>query len=222
MQFEKSKSVLDNYKTYFSYFNNSFFVDQNDYSEEEEEEINLSDDSSTNISQETINSIEDEEKLIPHNLLDLNSVDNPITDNENIEKNENKIKNGINKVKPDLQKYILPKSLFDSSKKKESNKLKKNLDAKPYIPIKFKYYPFFMPAFQPFFFNNIQNFWINQNMKKQELRKGNWLCTNCRNINFNFRSICNKCGTKKCLEKKLFEIGEDILKLANISIEKKI
>ena len=30
-------------------------------------------------------------------------------------------------------------------------------------------------------------------LKNYNIRKGDWLCPNCNNINFSFRLICNKC-----------------------------
>ena len=55
---------------------------------------------------------------------------------------EEKEKQEIGKIKPELQKFILPKSLFDNTKNKKkeiSDDLNENkLKAKPYIPSKYK------------------------------------------------------------------------------------
>lgn len=56
--------------------------------------------------------------------------------------------------------------------------------------------------------------------KKQDFveREGDWCCYRCKNINFSFRDKCNKCQLSKGeSEKKYIEVGEALLKLANIS-----
>ena len=116
MSFLKSKNSERNYSSYFPYFNHSLFIDQIDIPMEDDFQIDnkeslLSDDSSTSISQESINSLEDEEKLIPINLLDLSPVKSSISTDTKLaidffgslgkeEKQENE------KIKPELQKYI--------------------------------------------------------------------------------------------------------------------
>ena len=207
MQSPNPKKANIDYQNIFPYFNNSFFVDQSETPSSSDIKINNidsqnSDDSSTNISQDSINSFEDEEKLIPLNLLDVSPVKNSESDEDNF--NE--------KIKPELKKFILPKDLFDSSKSKYIKKTnEKKLEAKPYIPSKYRANAFF--GICPLSFN-LYNNTIN-NLTKPELckkvkkkgfieRKGDWHCSKCKNINFAFRKECNKCKiTKEESEKRL-------------------
>ena len=106
MSFLKSKNSERNYSSYFPYFNHSLFIDQIDIPMEDDFQIDnkeslLSDDSSTSISQESINSLEEEEKLIPINLLDLSPVKNSIS--------------------TDIKLDITPIDFFGSSEKEEKN-----------------------------------------------------------------------------------------------------
>ena len=34
-------------------------------------------------------------------------------------------------------------------------------------------------------------------LKNYNIRKGDWLCNDCNNLNFSFRFICNRCGTRR-------------------------
>ena len=47
---------------------------------------------------------------------------------------------------------------------------------------------------QKSFFNDKKS---NKNLKKIEERKGDWKCKKCNNLNFSFRSICNRCKRLK-------------------------
>ena len=203
MQFPKSKSPIIDYQSFFPYFNNTFFVDQSEISDENDInksniEAHFSDESSTNISQDSIISLEDEEKLIPLNLLDISQVENGKTDENNI--NE--------KIKPELQKFILPKDLFDSSKNKHRERSdEKKLEAKPYIPTKYRINSIFkMNLFSSELYQkNNKNIILECNhdldkKRKKKIfleRKGDWHCSNCKNINFSFRKECNKCKISK-------------------------
>ena len=109
MSFLNSKNSKENIPAYFPYFNHSLFMEQSEFSKEEEIQINntefqTSDDSSTSISRESIISLEDEEKLIPLNLLDLSPVKNSLT--------------------KDIKDFK-PKCLFILLKKKKNRKMKK-------------------------------------------------------------------------------------------------
>ena len=189
----KENSAIEKNTSYFPYFNHKLYESPSEGQEEEYYDNSCSDiktsqsleDSSTNISHESITSIDDQERLIPLNLLDLS----PIKHSFNIKANsdeiqprnlfgiddidEEKIKNEApaKEIRPDLQKYKLPKSLFDSSKSKKSetneNKYMKypltkssmsnnlNLNAEPFNPA-FKVYPFIIC-------NNVQSFVNNRN-----------------------------------------------------------
>ena len=53
-------------------------------------------------------------------------------------------------------------------------------------------------------------------------RDGDWTCFKCKNLNFAFRKICNKCKLpKEESEKNFFDVGQELMKLANLSIGNK-
>lgn len=46
----------------------------------------------------------------------------------------------------------------------------------------------------------------NQNNKKHFIeRPGDWICCNCKNLNFTFRTSCNRCKLPKSENQKLFQ-----------------
>lgn len=247
----KDKSYTENCFIYFPFFNHKLYENPSEIQEEEclagsdSDSQNL-EDLSTNISHDSLYSIDDEEKLIPLNLLELY----PIEENE-----EKATQKGI---QPELQKYILPKSLFCTNKIKKNEKEGKNilqennsskslmekkldLNCQPFIP-KYKPYPFII-CYKVFDFpnkngnkfgqlplnyfncNNCQkNLEKKKKKKKAEFveREGDWSCYRCKNINFSFRDVCNKCQLSKDeSEKKFIKAGEALLKLADSSIYEK-
>ena len=269
----KENSAIEKNLSYFPYFNHKLYENPSEIQEEEYYDNSSSDiktnqsleDSSTNISQESITSIDEQEKLIPLNLLDLSPIKLAFNKKANSDKiaprnlfgvddldgEKNKTEAPAKEIRPDLQKYKLPKSLFDSSENKKSenteNKSMKNplpkpslnknlsLFVEPFTP-KFKVYPYIICnnihgfanngnkfGHLPLHFQNFQRKKVDdkKKKKKQEFveREGDWSCYRCKNINFSFRNKCNKCQLlKEESEKKFAEVGEALLKLADISI----
>ena len=269
----RKNSAIENCFTYFPYFNHKLYEKPSDINEEEEysiksgAEFQTSEDSSTNTSHESIDLINNEEKLIPLNLLEISPIKTIVeTKDKNLQmpkklfdssdEKENIIKNEEEKkqIHPDLLKYKLPKSLFCTTKTKKNEKEEKNslnnsllpspIDEKlniytqPFIP-KYNIYPIII-CNNACFANNVNNkfgeipiqFYNYQKInvdkkkkkKKQEFveREGDWSCYRCKNINFSFREICNKCQfSKEESEQKFKEVGEALLKLADTSVYNK-
>jgi hypothetical protein len=273
----KEESTTENCFVYFPYFNHQLYEIPSNIQEEEnicksDSDSQSLEDSSTSVSNETIDSNDNEEKFIPLNLLDfspiktsddfeekqIEEIPKPIklfdlNDSEDKKTDDNEIK--PKEIKPELQKYILPKSLFDTSKSKQAGK-NENLNFKnpasaslalnqssTSIP-KCQAIPFIVYSIPPntclnntmgnkfgqLPFNykcmNYKNNNINKKKKKkrQEFfeRKGDWSCYRCKNINFSFRNKCNKCQLpKEESEKNYIEVGEALLKLADVSIYEK-
>ena len=269
----RKNSAIENCFTYFPYFNHKLYEKPSDINEEEEysiksgAEFQTSEDSSTNTSHESIDLINNEEKLIPLNLLEISPIKTIVEkkdknlqmpkklfdssdEKENIIKNEEEKK----QIHPDLLKYKLPKSLFCTTKTKKNEKEEKNslnnsllpspIDEKlniytqPFIQ-KYNIYPIII-CNNACFANNVNNkfgeipiqFYNYQKInvdkkkkkKKQEFveREGDWSCYRCKNINFSFREICNKCQfSKEESEQKFKEVGEALLKLADTSVYNK-
>ena len=235
---EKFDDILTH--DYFSYFNHKLF-DSPTLSPEEKlirkSELNnesIEEPSSNDLFQ-NINNINIEDKFIPLNLLELSPTKDPLSTNE--EKSPNK-----DNIKPELHKYILPKSLFDSSKNKDENKneingikdemtsdennnpIIKHLDfcSQPFVP-KDKIIESLLISANAFNENKTRK---KKEKKKKRInfvkREGDWICYKCKNLNFAFRSICNKCKLpKEESEKYLFDIGNELMKLADLSIYNK-
>ena len=225
---------------------------QEEFSKEDDSEIEkietpLSDESSTSISQESVNSLEEEEKLIPVNLLDLSPVEDSLESDSNFDVNPKDFfntsgkeeKKQSEKIKPELQKFILPKELFKTNKTKKSNNPvdldEKMLKAKPFIPTKYKMQNTFFVNFPADFFNSQNNQFnkfnsyiqyeltIKRTKKKFVERKGDWRCSKCNNINFSFRNQCNKCKiSKEDSQKFLIEFNDKMVKIDNTYINNKI
>ena len=265
---------------YFSYFNHKLY--DSPILIQEEENFNKLDinnqsieESSDNTSHQSINSVDDEDKYIPLNLLDLSPKKESISfggEKETDIKQEKKEiisdKNdfSVKEIKPELQKYILPKSLFNVGKNKKIQEEKKmeeknesphppspssssqstlklvnqlNLLSKPFIP-KYKIVSVLLVNNPSFLINNNnknipknntgnknKNYGNNEKKKKKKNkefveREGDWSCYRCKNINFAFRHKCNKCEmTKDESEMRFKEVGQALIKLADLSIYKK-
>ena len=252
MSILKSKNSEENYSTYFPYFNHTLFMAQEEFSKEDDSEIEkietpLSDESSTSISQESVNSFEEEGKLIPVTLLDLSPVEDSLESDSNFDINPKDFfntsgkeeKKQSEKIKPELQKFILPKELFKTNKTKKSNNPvdldEKMLKAKPFIPTKYKMQNTFLVNFPADFFNSQNNQFnkfnsyiqyeltIKRTKKKFVERKGDWRCSKCNNINFSFRNQCNKCKiSKEDSQKFLIEFNDKMVEIDNTYINNKI
>ena len=270
---------INNNMQYFSYFNHKLY-DSPIFIQEEENFTKLDinnqsiEESSDNTSHQSVNSLDDEDKYIPLNLLELSPKKKSISFDE---KNESDIKQekkeiisdkndfSVKEIKPELRKYILPKSLFNVGKNKKPQEEKKtkeknpspcppapssssqstsklvnqlNLLSKPFIP-KYKIVSVLLVNNPSFLINNNKNIPINNtgnknknygnNEKKKKKnnkefveREGDWSCYRCKNINFAFRDKCNKCKmTKDESEMRFKEVGQALIKLADLSIYKK-
>ena len=75
--------------------------------------------------------------------------------------------------------------------------------------------------------NKNKNYGFYEKKKKKKNkefveREGDWSCYRCKNINFAFRDKCNKCKMAKDeSEMKFKEVGQALIKLADLSIYKK-
>ena len=235
---------------YFAYFNYKLY-DSPVFIQEEKEliksELNYqsTEESISNNFIQNMNNLNIEDKFIPLNLLDLSPIKEKVPDNEG--------KTSPLDIKPELHKYILPKSLFNSGNNKnkhfeEENKSKiirdnnkindnvsndnslikhLNLLSQPFVP-KNKIIPSILINSNDYLFNiKIES----TKKKKEERRKkknnfvkreGDWICYKCKNLNFAFRSFCNKCKLpKKESETQIFDIGKELMKLADLSIGNK-
>ena len=214
MQYQASKTTEEIFPKYFPFFNHTLFIEEAEFSKEDDSQIDnselqMSEESSTNTSHLSIDSSDEKEKLIPLNLLDVSPVKNPSNN-------------------------ILPKSLFDNikTKKKEvSDDLdEKKLNAKPFIPSKYKNQSSLMNGNPANFFGaqnkNAKNLFgyelkLKNKKKKFVEREGDWRCAKCKNINFSFREKCNKCQISKqesenfcvTLKKNLFKLDKNVTNL---------
>ena len=256
----KEKCTKENCLKYFSFFNHKLYETPSDlqieeYSTKSDTDSHSIEGSCLISSNESFDSKNIEEKFIPLNLLNI-SPKKITYPSPKFELNEIQTKNiNINKcifkeIQPDLQKYKLPKSLFNTSKNKEIEKEKKdslavlidknlNLSSQPFMPKNKENVVVMNNNFNnvSFYINSMGNKFdqipmnylkynncLKNNKKKKKKkefveREGDWSCYRCKNINFSFRNICNKCHfSKEESEKKFNEVGEALLKLADMSI----
>lgn len=264
---KKEKGINKETISYFSYFNHKLYDNliytqyENNFIKHDSHYQSTEEESSSNTSYNSGNSIKNEDKFIPLNLLDLSPKKQSLINQEvspfslNSEE-DNKNTSPVKDIKPELQKFILPKSLFDSSTKKkvqeETKKNEKSINNSPsntptYVNRFNVYSEPFTPKINifPVILLNNPSLYLNynkfnqvltkQNMdcarnekkkkkKKKEFveREGDWPCYRCKNLNFAFRDKCNKCQLSKDeSEKKFTEVGEELLKLADLSIYNK-
>ena len=214
-----SESTNDPCYEYFSYFNSKLFDSAILIPEETPKtkaELN------SQPQDDLYNNINIEDKFIPLNLLDLSPIkdDLPKLDEKLI----------IKDIKPELHKYILPKSLFNSGKSiknkennEEMNSLIKHLDflSQPFVPKNKKISQLLITDDKTLIFNDKENKKKKGKKRKNNFvkREGDWVCFKCKNLNFAFRNVCNKCNLpKQESEMKLFDIGKELMKLADLSI----
>ena len=231
----------ENYEKYFCHFSHQLFDNplepQDDFSKNYTQNQEISDTSSTHYSNNSVKETsDDEEKFIPLNLLNTTP-----SKNNSEHKEDNSVSQKTKKIKPELQKFQLPKSLFNVKKNNQESISKQlNLKSEPFVPKK-KLFPENSEA--DLCFNYLLNCYkdaatqaenyfkkANKNIDKRKKKKnkefvereGDWSCYRCKNLNFKFRNKCNKCGLNKDeSEKKFVEIGEQLLKLADLTIYEK-
>ena len=231
----KEIGTPESYEKYFCHFSHQLFDNplepQDDFSKCYSENQEISDTSSTHYSNSSFKEIsDDEEKYIPLNLLNSTPSKNKSENNEN-----NTVSQKTKEIKPELQKFQLPKSLFNVKKNNQESISKQlNLKSEPFVPKKKLLKEFVENDSNILCINNQNNtlnndYSKNQNNKRKKRknkefveREGDWSCYRCKNLNFKFRNKCNKCGLNKDeSEKKFVEIGEQLLKLADLTIYEK-
>jgi len=218
------------YNDTLEYDNNDCFCEEKDNKlyKNNFEEINSEEESSTNSSFKISDSEENEnelDRLLPSNILRIirnesnDSIEKDNNENEKEKINnkaENKLINFANKLNINSVPFI-PKSKLaqkcssnNENCEKEDTKLDNNANY-------FKN--------NPFCYNMKNNDNSKKNINKKKLKKkqyiqkeGDWPCYDCKNINFSFRNVCNRCKLpKEESEKKYKEAGERFLKLFNIN-----
>ena len=226
-----------NYKLYDSPF---FTQEQKDIKISELNRQSTEETLSNDLSQ-NINELNIEDKFIPLNLLESSPSKEPLINTE--EKSSKK------DIKPELHKFILPKSLFNSDKNKSSKREEVNkqtlineknntsndilldensflnhlnLLSQPFVP-KNKLFSSLLINTNDCLFNVKASKNVNKKGEKKKnsfvKREGDWICCKCKNLNFAFRKICNKCKLpKEESEKQIFDIGKELMKLADLSI----
>ena len=212
----------------FSCFNRALY-DYFYYDEDKEEEEynnnklnkgnNISDDeSSINTSCQSIeyNEEEDENRFIPSDLLEQE-----INDKTGGEKNNFNFIHNLNiNCDPYIPKAKLSQNFGSNNIKNRNDIINKGNN---YV------YNFYWP-FLGYSDQNNNNYINKSNInKKKEKKKKNfiqkendWICYDCKNINFSFRNKCNRCKLlKEDSESKFLEAENRILKLYNINDVKK-
>lgn len=274
----QKKSAIENIEKYFCHFNYKLYENhlftESDNDNSSDGLQNLEEDTSANSSSHSLEIVnfyngEEEEKYIPFHLLESTPSEKKINHKEEetsgysqskdipsphkilFDTEEKNINLKRNDIKPELQKFLLPKSLFDNNKKKikkeknlndnikncdeeKSSINKLDLLSRPFIPKKSSpslvYITFGINSYKkgieklsfPKDLNSNSMYRENKKKKKKKEfveREGDWSCYRCKNLNFSFRVKCNKCGfPREESEKKFNEVGEQLLKLADLSI----
>ena len=191
------KTTNTNKLTYFSYFNNKLY-DNPGFLQDEEELIKsnykckIIEEDSFSSNQYSKKIKDNENKFIPFNLLDLSPTKQSYKKEKSIsinkeKKSEKKEKNSfikdIKEIKPEFQKYILPKSLFNLNKTKDIQNVKENIKSNnsfsssssssllvnklnlfsdSFIP-KNRFFPFLIINSPSFFCTNKNNFNLENN-----------------------------------------------------------
>lgn len=68
-----------------------------------------------------------------------------------------------------------------------------------------------------YFFNNF----LKKNTKPFAEREGDWICSDCKNLNFSFRTKCNRCNKTKEESEVIKENKKEEVKQEKITEEKK-
>ena len=196
---------------------------------------------------QSINNLNIEDKFIPLNLLDFSPIKEHIpTDDKKSPIKDIKpelhifilpkslFNSGNTKNKKCKDENI--SKVFDCTNNNNDNISNNNslnekpfinhldLLSQPFVP-KNKVFPSLLINSNDYLFNVK----VEKSKNKKEERKkkknvfvkrdGDWICSKCKNLNFAFRSLCNKCKLpKKESESQIFDIGKELMKLADLSI----
>ena len=173
----------------FSYFNenNSIFNDKEILNDDKSD--NNSEQESTNTSFESKNNeIDDNDekelKLLPLNLLNIETNDFDLYLNEKNNKTMNKL---VVNSEP-----FIPKWKLVSSNSKNISYIKNKIN------------------------KNDKNKGNKKKKKNFCVKKGDWTCYICKNLNFSFRHVCNRCKlSKEESDKKYDEVFKSLEKIYN-------
>ena len=220
------------YNDTLDYDNYSYFHDEkeNEIYQNNFEERNSEEESSTNTSFKRSDSEKNEnelDRLLPSNILRIirnESIDSIEKDNKDDNENKKKkIKNKsdnsltcfVNKLNINSKPFI-PKSKL-TNKCPSNNENSEREDSKINTNINY-----FQNNSFCYHMNN-NNYNKNRNKKKEKKkryieREGDWPCYDCKNINFSYRDVCNRCKLpKEESEKKYQKDGQRLLKIFNIN-----
>ena len=224
-----NQSCFDNDILKYDNFDYDFFEQKESKIYNEIDEKNSEEESSTNTSSKSNDSLEEYEneldRFFPSNILEILKYES-FNSKENDNKKENENKKEKIMIKPDniLKSFfnklnINSKPFFPKAKlpNKSSSNNENNKEEDSNLNINCKYFNKNNHSFHHISNNNNSN--KNRNKKNQKKKgyiekEGDWPCYDCKNINFSFRDVCNRCRLpKEESEKKYREAGEKLIKL---------
>ena len=198
-------------------------------------EKNSEEESSTNVSFKSNDSIEEVNefelhRFFPSNILQIlknESHDSIEKDNKDgNENNKEKIKNKPDNTLTSFTNQLNINSKPFIPKSKLNNNYSSNIKNNEREESKLNNNNKFLKDNHSCYHMNNNNSNNNKNRRKKNQKKkgyiekeGDWPCYDCKNINFSFRDACNRCKLpKEESEKKYKEAGERLLKLPLNSI----